>query len=67
MKTAPDEQWQCDLSIYITKDGAEFRLKDGRTTLTDGADARQNQSRIAEMALEAATKAKAEADGVKAS
>lgn len=67
MKLASDDEWQCDLSIFMTKDGPEFRFKDGRTSLTDGADAAQNQAKIAGMALEAATKAKAEADGVKAS
>lgn len=66
MKLAPAEEWQCDLSIYVTKDGPEFRFKDGRSSLTEGADAAKNQAAIAGMALEAATKAKAEADGVKA-
>lgn len=67
MKLAPEEEWQCDLSLFMTKDGPEFRHKDGRASLTDGAEAAKNQAAIADMALVAATKAKAEADGVKAS
>ena len=67
MKIASDDEWQCDLSLFMTKDGPEFRFKDGRASLTEGADAAKNQSTIAAMALTAATKAKAEADGVKPS
>lgn len=67
MKLASDDEWQCDLSLFMTKDGPEFRFKDGRASLTEGADAAKNQAAIAGMALTAATKAKAEADGVKAS
>lgn len=67
MKLAPDDEWQCDLSLFMTKDGPEFRFKDGRASLTEGADAAKNQLAIAGMALTAATKAKAEADGTKPS
>lgn len=67
MKIASDDEWQCDLSLFMTKDGPEFRFKDGRASLTEGADAAKNQAAIAGMALSAAEKAKAEADGVKAS
>lgn len=67
MKLAPEEEWQCDLSLFMTKDGPEFRYKDGRASLTDGAEAAKNQAAIAAMALKAAEKAKAEADGVKVS
>lgn len=67
MKIASDDEWQCDLSLFMTKDGPEFRFKDGRASLTEGADAAKNQATIAVMALTAATKAKAEADGVKVS
>jgi len=67
MKIASDDEWQCDLSLFMTKDGPEFRFKDGRASLTEGADAARNQATIAAMALTAAEKAKAEADGVKAS
>ena len=67
MKIASDDEWQCDLSLFMTKDGPEFRFKDGRASLTEGTDAARNQATIAAMALTAAEKAKAEADGVKAS
>ena len=67
MKLASDDEWQCDLSLFMTKDGPEFRFKDGRASLTDGTEAAKNQAAIAGMALKAAEKAKAEADGVKAS
>ena len=67
MKLAPDDEWQCDLSIFMTKDGPEFRFKAGRAVLVEGSDAAKNQKAIAEMALTAAEKAKAEADGVRVS
>jgi hypothetical protein len=67
MKVDSTERWLCDLALYETTDGPELRYKDGRASLTDGADAAKNQAAIAGMALTAATKAKAEADGVKAS
>ena len=67
MKLAPDDEWQCDLSLFMTKDGPEFRFKAGRAVLVEGTDAAKNQKVIAEMALTAATKAKAEADGTKPS
>ncbi|MBU1306882.1 MAG: hypothetical protein KKF33_15355 [Alphaproteobacteria bacterium] len=67
MKLSPPEEWQCDLSIFMTTDGPEFRFKDGRASLTEGADAAKNQKAIAAMALQAAEKAKAEADGTKPS
>lgn len=67
MKIDSTERWLCDLALYETKDGPELRYKDGRASLTDGADAAKNQAAIAGMALAAATKAKAEADGTKPS
>lgn len=67
MKLSPPDEWQCDLSLFMTKDGPEFRFKDGRASLTDGADAAKNQAAIAAMAMIAAEKAKAEADGAKPS
>lgn len=67
MKIDTDDRWLCDLALYETKDGPELRYKDGRASLTEGTDAAKNQATIAGYALTAATKAKAEADGVKAS
>ena len=67
MKIASDDEWQFDLSLFMTKDGPEFRFKAGRSNLVEGADAAKNQLVIASMALSAAEKAKSEADGTKPS
>lgn len=58
MKNSSSEEWQCSLDLFSTPNGFEFRLRDGRTSLTGGADARAGQAKIAEMAVEAAGKLK---------
>jgi hypothetical protein len=67
MKTDSGDRWICDLAIYETKDGPEFRFKDGRATMVEGPDAARNLASIAVLAVAAAEKAKAEADGAKVS
>lgn len=67
MRVTEQDDYVATYELYETKDGPELRLKDVRLSrIGDGKDVKKWQALAAD-ALTAATKAKAEADGIKAS